>query len=129
MVQPRQLAVIGLRGNLEIRRAVTRVRVTVARERRDEVAHRAQVRSVRGARHLLGRLDVLQVTAAEIFDFAVEAGGERIACRCRDHRLAGSRQGGETRCHVDAVTVERDVVGQNVGGVDAYSQQHAVIGR
>jgi hypothetical protein len=55
MIEMRELAVIGPRGNPEVDGAVAAVGVPVAIERGDELAHRGDVRLVGGARRLLDR--------------------------------------------------------------------------
>ena len=57
VIETRQPAVVGQRGDLEVDRSVAAVGVAVALEREDHLAHRAQVRLVGRARHLLRRLD------------------------------------------------------------------------
>jgi len=71
--------------------------------------------------------DVLQVTFAEIGDFAVELRRKLVANRRGDHRLAGSSKCGKASREIDAVTVERNVVGQDVGDVDADTEQNALV--
>jgi hypothetical protein len=41
----------------------------------------------------------------------------------------GPARRGQPRSDVDAVTVERHVVSQDVGRMDADAQQHAIVGR
>src|SRR2546422_807230 len=57
VIETRELAVVGQRGDLEVGRAVARVGMTVAAERGDQITHRAKVGLVGRARHLLRRLD------------------------------------------------------------------------
>ena len=56
-IEARELAVAGQRRDLEIGRTVARVGVAMASERLDQLAHRAQVGFIGGARRLFGRLD------------------------------------------------------------------------
>ena len=71
------------------------------------------------------RVQMLEITLAQIFATGVQTGRQFIAHFGAGHGLAGLRQGDQPRCQVDARAVDVDAVGPCIGDVETRAHQNA----